>query len=122
MPQATRIAAPVALPILIPCRVSVSAYASLVACPYRFFARHVLRLGEMDEVSEAMEKSDYGALVHRVLERFHACYPQVSVLADDEALSALQACVTDVFAPAVDENFLATGWRLRCLLYTSRCV
>ena len=113
MPQATRIAAPVAVPTLIPCRVSVSAYASLVACPYRFFARHVLRLGEMDEVSEAMEKSDYGALVHRVLERFHACYPQVSVLADDEALSALQACVTDVFAPAVDENFLATGWRLR---------
>ena len=81
--------------------------------PYRFFARHVLGLGEMDEVSEEMLKSDYGALVHRVLERFHERHPVLSDLAEDEALSALQDCVNDVFAPAVADNFLATGWRLR---------
>jgi len=106
-------AAPVALPALIPQRVSVSGYASLVACPYRFFARHVLRLGEMDEVAEEMAKSDYGALVHRVLERFHERCPVVSQLPEDEALSALQRCVEEVFAAAVADNFLATGWRLR---------
>ena len=111
--HATGQAVPVVMPALIPRRVSVSGYASLVACPYRFFARHVLRLGEMDEVSEEMEKSDYGALVHRVLERFHERHPLVSALAVDEALASLQACVADVFAPAVEENFLATGWRLR---------
>ncbi|MBS1229873.1 MAG: Inactivated superfamily helicase [Proteobacteria bacterium] len=106
-------AAPVALPTLIPQRVSVSGYASLVACPYRFFARHVLRLGEMDEVAEEMAKSDYGALVHRVLERFHERHPVLSQLPEDEALSALQRCVEEVFAAAVADNFLATGWRLR---------
>jgi ATP-dependent helicase/nuclease subunit B len=106
-------AAPVAPLALIPRRVSVSAYASLVACPYRFFARHVLGLGEMDEVSEEMGKSDYGALVHRVLERFHARHPVVSELTAETALSALQGCVAEVFAAAVDDNFLATGWRLR---------
>ncbi len=112
-PGATAMAAPAAPPALIPRRVSVSGYASLVACPYRFFARHVLGLGEMDEVSEEMGKSDYGALVHRVLERFHARCPVVSALAEDEALSALRDGVVEVFAAAVADNFLATGWRLR---------
>ena len=51
-------------PSLMPQRISVSALASLVACPYQFFVRSVLRLGELDEVSEELEKSDYGALVH----------------------------------------------------------
>jgi len=109
----TQRAAPAAPITRIPARVSVSAYASLVACPYRFFARHVLGLGEMDEVSEEMGKSDYGELVHRVLERFHQQHPCVSALSEDAALQALQACVAEVFAPAVADNFLATGWRQR---------
>jgi ATP-dependent helicase/nuclease subunit B len=67
----------------------------------------------MDEVSEEMDKSDYGALVHRVLERFHKRHPVLSELAEDEALAALQDCVAEVFAPAIADNFLATGWRLR---------
>jgi ATP-dependent helicase/nuclease subunit B len=112
-PGASRRAAPIAPPALIPHRVSVSGYASLVACPYRFFARHVLGLGEMDEVSEEMGKSDYGALVHRVLERFHTHHPLIATLSEEEALAALQACVIAVFAPAVEDNFLAIGWRLR---------
>jgi ATP-dependent helicase/nuclease subunit B len=112
-PVDTRQAAPVAPPELVPARVSVSAYASLVACPYRFFARHVLRLGEMDEVSEEMEKSDYGELVHRVLERFHSQCQVVSACSGDEALEGLQRCVEEVFGPAIESGFLATGWRLR---------
>ena len=112
-PSATMLAAPCAPAALIPRRVSVSGYSTLVACPYRFFARHVLGLGEMDEVSEEMGKSDYGALVHRVLERFHMRHPLVSSLPEEDALAALQACVEEVFAPAVEDNFLAIGWRLR---------
>ncbi len=112
-PQATVMAAPVAPLALIPQRISVSGYVSLVACPYRFFARHVLGLGEMDEVSEEMEKSDYGALVHRVLERFHQRHPVLLELSEEQALSALQDDVAEVFAAAVEDNFLATGWRLR---------
>ena len=112
-PGKTMPACPAAPAALIPTRVSVSAYASLVACPYRFFARHVLRLGEMDEVREEMVKRDYGDLVHRVLERFHARHPVLSGMPENQALSALQACVDEVFGPAVADNFLATGWRQR---------
>jgi ATP-dependent helicase/nuclease subunit B len=106
-------AAPAAPRVLIPRRVSVSAYGTLVACPYRFFARHVLGLAEMDEVSEDMDKSEYGERVHRVLERFHARVPVVSALAEDEALQALRACTDEVFAPAVRDQLLAVGWRSR---------
>jgi len=112
-PTTTAWANPVAPKALIPARVSVSGYASLVACPYRFFARHVLRLGEMDEVSEEMAKSDYGALVHRALERFHERVPVLSGVDAEQALAELQSCVAEVFAAAVEDNFLATGWRLR---------
>ncbi|WP_319243816.1 PD-(D/E)XK nuclease family protein [uncultured Propionivibrio sp.] len=112
-PVPTGQAAPSVAPGLVPARVSVSAYGSLVACPYRFFARHVLRLGELDEVSEEMEKSDYGALVHRSLELFHGRHPRVSALAEADALAALQECVNAVFAPAIGENLLAIGWRQR---------
>lgn len=112
-PAATVRPAPGVPPAALPQRISVSAYASLVACPYRFFARHVLGLGELDEVSEEMDKSDYGALVHRVLERFHGHHPRIAALSPERALAALQACVDEVFAPAVAENFLAVGWRLR---------
>jgi ATP-dependent helicase/nuclease subunit B len=112
-PCLTGRAAPAAPPALIPRRVSVSGYVSLVACPYRFFARHVLGLGEMDEVSEEMGKGEYGELVHRILERFHARHPRVKELSEDEALESLRACSDRVFDAAIAENFLTTGWRLR---------
>ena len=112
-PEASAVAAPVASLMLIPRRVSVSGYSSLVACPYRFFARHVLGLGEMDEVSEEMAKSDYGALVHRVLERFHERHPVLMDISEDKALLALKECVAEVFTSAIEDNFLAVGWRLR---------
>jgi ATP-dependent helicase/nuclease subunit B len=106
-------ATPVVPATLLPQRLSVSGLGSLVACPYQFFARHVLRLNELDEVAEEMEKSDYGQFVHRSLERFHAAHPSVSALGEDEALASLQAIVADVFAGAEAENWLALGWRLR---------
>ena len=67
----------------------------------------------MDEVSESMAKNDYGALVHRALERFHRTYPLISALSEKEALDALKACVNEVFAQSISENFRSTGWYLR---------
>ena len=112
-PSLPRLAMPSVLPSQLPARLSVSALASLVACPYQFFSRHVLRLNEFDEVSEELEKGDYGQLVHRSLERFHAQYPVLSTLGDAEALAALSAVVDQTFAQAEADNWLAIGWRLR---------
>jgi len=97
----------------VPARISVSALASLVACPYQFFIRHVLRLGELDEVGEELEKSDYGALVHRSLEQFHRQHPVVSDLPPALARSRLEEIIVATFAEAEADNWLSLGWRLR---------
>lgn len=41
---------------LVPGQISVTAYNSLLACPYQYFARQVLGLNELDDISAEMEK------------------------------------------------------------------
>ena len=55
----------------LPRRLSASAFEALRACPYRFFSRSVLRLGEADELDDEVEKRDYGSWLHGVLHDFH---------------------------------------------------
>ena len=58
-------------PNLLPKRLSASACEALRACPYRFFALRLLRLGAQDELDADIEKRDYGTWLHAVLQRFH---------------------------------------------------
>ena len=58
-------------PALLPQRLSASAFEALRACPYRFFSRSVLRLGEAEELDDEVEKRDYGNWLHKVLHAFH---------------------------------------------------
>lgn len=55
----------------LPQRLSASSIEALRACPYRFFARGVLRLADADELDAEVEKRDYGNWLHGVLYRFH---------------------------------------------------
>jgi len=96
-----------------PARISVSAWQSLVTCPYQFFARHLLRLNERDEVPEEMDKRDYGSLVHRILARFHAAHPTLSTHSADELNASLLQISLAGFAAAEAEAYLASAWRLR---------
>lgn len=54
-----------------PDALSASAVEALRACPYRFFSRVLLRLGEVDELDRLPAKRDYGNWLHDVLWRFH---------------------------------------------------
>ena len=56
----------------LPPRLSASAVEALRACPYRFFARVALGLGEAAELEEGLDKSDHGRWLHAVLHRFHS--------------------------------------------------
>lgn len=96
-----------------PDRLSVSAWQSLVACPYQFFARHVLGLNEQDEMPEEMDKAEYGSLVHRILARFHAEHPGLGGEPPPHWEGVLAALSAAVFAAAERRNFQATAWRLR---------
>jgi ATP-dependent helicase/nuclease subunit B len=51
---------------------SASAVEALRACPYRFFSRVLLGLGEADELDRMLAKRDYGNWLHAVLWRFHS--------------------------------------------------
>jgi ATP-dependent helicase/nuclease subunit B len=74
----------------LPAALSASAVEALRDCPYRFFARSVLRLQEPDELDEEAGKRDYGTWLHAVLLRFHADRPQPR--SPHEDLAALQRC------------------------------
>lgn len=96
---------------LVPQRISPSGYNSLVACPYQYFVRHVLHLNELDEVREELDKRDYGTWVHAVLQRFHEELPVVSGRNDAEAI--MLRISREVFADALEHDYLAQGWLLR---------
>jgi ATP-dependent helicase/nuclease subunit B len=113
LPPAAAMPAPVALQGLIPKRISASGYNSLVACPYQFYARHILHLNEMDEVREDVEKRDYGEWVHDILRRFHEQYQVLGDYPRADLDSALLRISVEIFAPAVQRDYLARAWLLR---------
>jgi ATP-dependent helicase/nuclease subunit B len=108
---ATKAPAPTANAI--PERISVSAWQSLVACPYQFFARHLLGLNQQDEVPEEMDKADYGSLVHAVLADFHRRNPVLNEQSREALAADLLATTQSRFAAAEARDYLAVAWRLR---------
>jgi len=111
--QSSSMPQPVVSQALLPQRISPSAYNSLVACPYQFFARHILRLNELDEVREELDKRDYGTWVHLVLQRFHAEIPLLQAREKAEAEQVLRRISDEVFAHALAHDYLAQAWLLR---------
>ncbi len=112
LPQAAQ-PAPSVTEESIPLGVSISGYNSLVACPYQFYARHILRLNELDEVQEVIEKRDYGDRVHMILQYFHKTYPQVSGRDMAEMDAALRRISAEIFADLLEQDFAARAWLAR---------
>lgn len=108
LPEVTQPPAPV-LPLhRLPRRYSPTAYQMLLDCPYRFFARSVLGLRELDDVEEGLDKSDYGNALHRILKRFHDAAPSED---RDAALSLLDQLSEAEFAPL--PAYTAADWRIK---------
>jgi ATP-dependent helicase/nuclease subunit B len=108
----TRAPAPTAGPLL-PRRISASGYNALVACPYQYYAGHVLGLKELDEVEEQIEKKDYGSILHHVLATFHRAHPATAAVDPAEAQRELERASDEAFAPLVARNFFAQAWLQR---------
>lgn len=97
----------------LPDRLSASAWQRLIECPYRYFARDALGLGEPEEAIEAMEKRHYGALAHRILARFHADHPCLAETSRDSLLAHLEMISDTVFAEASIGDYLTRAWHHR---------
>jgi ATP-dependent helicase/nuclease subunit B len=98
--------APVVAPAQLPRRYSPSTYQTLLDCPYRFFARSVLGLAALDEADDALDKSDYGNALHRILKHFHDSDPPTDAAS---ALAQLQTVSDAEFNAAPPYHALA--WR-----------
>lgn len=49
---------------------SVTAFRDYLACPYRFYLRHVLKLRPIDDSTSELAANQFGDLVHAAVERF----------------------------------------------------
>ena len=76
-----------------PHSLSASAVEALRTCPYRFFSRVMLGLGEVDELDQAADKRDHGNWLHAVLLRFHQGRESTADVAIDSA-SLMAAAVS----------------------------
>jgi ATP-dependent helicase/nuclease subunit B len=101
--------APTVAAAQLPRHYSPTAYQTLLDCPYRFFARSVLGIRELDEADEALDKSDYGNALHRILKTFHDSNPP---LEHDAALAQLNTISAAEFAalPAYTAAAWASRW------------
>lgn len=112
LPQAAQ-PAPMVSPDSVSTSISISGYNALVACPYQFYVRHILKLNELDEVQEDIEKRDYGERVHGILQRFHDRYPQVSSHPANAMEATLREISEEVFADLLAQDFAAHAWLAR---------
>lgn len=97
---------------------SAYTHQRLIDCPYRFFAADALNLKPQDEIREALSKSDYGSLVHRIVQAFNGRVPGLPgpwtgalTRAEFEPAHALLKDISaTVFEPAIADNFQARSW------------
>ena len=75
-------------PKALPASLSASRLEALRDCPYRFYARAVLRLDEAEEIETGLAKRDYGTWLHAVLHHFHS--QRLTVAHDPDDLQQLQ--------------------------------
>jgi ATP-dependent helicase/nuclease subunit B len=101
-----------AAPELLPSKLSASAYNSLVACPYQFFALRMLCVSIMDELSDMPEKRDYGGWLHEILHTYHASLRDQPTPLEQRA-ALLRAISERVFGAAINQHPVALGYAAR---------
>lgn len=101
--QPTDMPAPSA-PTLVPSTLSAAAYNSLRRCPYQFFVGRMLRLGELEEVSDELEKRDIGEILHAILHRFHRQLLEAPMHDPADRQALLQAISDEQFGPLLAED------------------
>ena len=69
-PDATEIAIPRIDQRDLPQALSVTAFRDYLACPYRFYLRHRLKLRPLDDATSELAANQFGDLVHGAVERF----------------------------------------------------
>ena len=80
---------------------SVTAFADYLACPYRFYLRHVLRLATVDDAALELGGDHFGQLAHHALEQLGRA-EDVASAQDDDAVARF---LIDALRRAARERF-----------------
>ncbi len=101
--------APAATPPLVarPRKMSVTRVEAWIRDPYAVYAREILRLRRLDVVDATPNAANRGIVIHAVLDRFIAAYPDVL---PDDALQRLLAIGHEEFAHARIRPGVAAFW------------
>jgi len=94
---------PLATPIS---RLRVTSFRDYIACPYRFYLRHVLRLERLEDQREELDGAAFGSLAHEVLRRFGNS-PERDATDAAEIRALLQRELADCVANAYGSGSLA---------------
>ena len=114
VPQCSEFPATVLPGELLPGELTVSAHRTLVDCPYRFFAAYGLKLKPREEVTQALEKAEYGSLVHRILEQFHRGFEEAVTESNrTQALGLLEKISDSVFTKNLEDTYEHRAWQRR---------
>jgi len=97
----------------LPAEISYSQYQVLVDCPYQFYARSLLRLRPLEEITDEPHPADFGRAVHEVLANFHAQWSgdDLTRVAADELTASLAAHAAAVLDPLVERRPRLFGMR-----------
>lgn len=87
---------------------SVTSFRDYLACPYRFYLRHVLKLRSVDDSADELDGAGFGTLAHEVLRRFavsdqrDSTQPaEIERVLDTELSKYVAACYGSNVMPAV---------------------
>lgn len=113
---------------LLPKVMSVSAHQRLIQNPFDFYVRDVLGLTASDEIREVLQSSDYGSLVHRILQALYQDCPPLPAAYHGAWLPAHQQEINNkikeiaksVFAVHLAQNYEHQAWYARFLASVAR--
>jgi ATP-dependent helicase/nuclease subunit B len=90
----------------LPQRISASDYQVLIDCPYQFYARSLLRLRPLEEITDEPRSADFGKAVHEVLANFHRQWHghDLGGVAAEELSASLASHASAVLDPLVERR------------------
>ena len=75
-------------------RMRVTSFATYIACPYRFYLEHALRLATADDTADEIDAAGFGSLVHEILRQFGESQVRESTDAEE---------INDFFAESMEQ-------------------
>jgi len=110
-------------------KLRVTAFRDYLACPYRFYLKHILKLGSLDDRSVEMDALSFGTLTHAVLQAFgagdvkHSTDPaQIEAFLSDQLSEMAQSRFGKVQRPAVRVQIEQLRQRLASFARVQACL